>query len=64
MASITFATENERLLEKAREAGIEVRSFDGWKAEGRWVRRGEKQKAFRVKSGVRRAGINPITGED
>ena len=56
--------ENERLLEKARATGIEIRSFDDWKSAGRYVRRGEKQVGVRVKSGVRRVGIDPITGED
>lgn len=60
----TFQVENERLLEKVRENGIEVRSFDGWKAEGRWVIKGMRRSAFRVQSGVVRTGINPVTGED
>lgn len=59
-AKIAFQTENERLLEKLPG----VKSFEGWKSEGKWVKRGQKQKAFRVQSGVVRVGINPITGED
>jgi hypothetical protein len=59
-----FQIENARLLEKLCAAGTEVRSFDGWKSVGKWVKKGQKQKAFRVKSGVRRVGIDPITGED
>lgn len=61
---VAFASENERLLEKLRDAGTDVRSFEGWKHAGKWVRRGEKQRAFRVQSGARRVGIDPITGED
>lgn len=63
-SKMAFQSENERLLEKVQAKGIEVRSFDGWKMVGRWVKRGEKQTAFRVQSGVRRIGTNPITGED
>ena len=52
--------ENARLLEKVDN----VDTFDGWKAAGRFVRKGEKQRSFRVQAGFRRVGINPITGED
>jgi hypothetical protein len=61
---LAYLSENERLLEKCRAKGIEVRSFDGWKEAGRWVKRGQKQKAFRVQAGSYRAGTDPITGED
>lgn len=61
---VGFMAENERLLEIARLDGVEVRSFDDWKREGRWVKKGQKQKAVRVRSGQRRVGIDPITGED
>ena len=61
---LAFGCENERLLEKVRATGTEARSFDGWKDVRRWVKRGEKRKAFTVQSGVRRTGIDPITGED
>lgn len=64
VAKLAFAAENERLLEKVREAGADVRSFEGWKAAGLFVKRGEKQKAFRVKSGTVAVGIDPITGAD
>jgi hypothetical protein len=53
--------ENSRLLEKL---GGKVRDFNGWKAVGKFVKRGEKQRAYRVQAGVVRTGINPITGED
>jgi hypothetical protein len=56
--------ETIRLVEKAVAAGEPINTFDGWKAAGRFVRRGEKARAYRVKSGVRRTGIDPITGED
>lgn len=61
---MAFQAENERLLEKLQVRGMEVRSFEGWKAVGKWVKKGERQQAFRVQSGVRLVGINPITGED
>ena len=57
-----FQIENERLLEKVK--GVDVRSFNGWRLAGKWVKKGEKQKAFRVQAGVVRVGIDPITGED
>jgi hypothetical protein len=57
-----FQIENERLLEKIE--GQDVRSFEGWKRAGKWVKKGQKQKAFRVRSGVVRTGIDPITGAD
>jgi hypothetical protein len=63
VSRIGFAAENERLLEKARLSGIEINSFDGWKLQGKFVKRGEKQKAIRVKSGLRAAGTDPISGE-
>jgi hypothetical protein len=63
-AKLGWGCENERLLEKLRAKGVEVRSFEGWKLVGKWVKKGEKQKAFRVQSGVYKAGIDPITGED
>lgn len=52
--------ENARLLEKVPGA----KTFDQWRAVGKWVKRGERMKAFRVRAGVIRAGIDPITGED
>lgn len=64
VTKIAFQVENARLIEKLREKGHKVNTFEGWKSEGKWVKRGEKQKAFKVQSGVRKAGINPITGED
>jgi hypothetical protein len=62
-ARIERDIENERLLEKLRAKGIEVRSFDGWKLVGKWVKKGEKQKAYRVQSGSYKY-MDPITGED
>ena len=59
-----FQIENVRLLEKLAAKGIDARDFNGWKLAGKWVKKGEKQKAFRVQAGVRAAGIDPITGED
>lgn len=59
--SIAFQVENERLLGKVTG---EVKSYGGWKLAGRQVKRGEKSKSFRVKSGQVRTGIDPITGED
>lgn len=61
---LAFQSENERLLEKVRAGGIELRSFGDWKQRGKWVKRGEKQKAYRVKSGVVRVGTDIKTGED
>ena len=60
---IGFESENERLLEKLLAKGVEVRSFDGWKDAGKWVKKGEKRKAFRVQSGSRRYEV-PGTGEE
>jgi len=54
---------NEIYLEKARANGVEIRSFEDWKRIGKWVKRGEKQKSVRVKSGHFKR-MNPITGED
>lgn len=62
--ALAFGAENCRLLEKFREGGIVAYSFEEWKSLGKWVKKGEKRKAFRVQSGVRRVGINCITGED
>lgn len=62
--NIAFQAENARLLEKLAAKGIVAKSFEGWKAEGKWVKKGQKQKAFRVQAGVKRVGIDPITGED
>jgi hypothetical protein len=61
---IGWEAENARLLEKLAAVGIDARTFDAWKAEGKWVKRGEKRKAFRVQSGVRMVGIDPISGAD
>ena len=61
---LAFASENERLLEKARAAGVVIHTFDGWKLLGKWVKKWQKQKAIRVKSGSRVVGIDPITGAD
>ncbi len=60
-AKIAWTAENTRLLEKL---GGKVRTYEGWKAVGKQVKRGEKQRGFRVQSGVVRTGIDPITGED
>ena len=57
-----FAINNERLLEKAIEAGIEIRSFDGWKRVGKFVKKGEKQMQVRVVDGSY-GEYNPVTGE-
>lgn len=63
MGRAEFQIENERLLEKAREAGVEIRSFEGWKSVGKWVRKGMKTKTIQVRAGsVRR--VNTTTGED
>ncbi len=62
VSRIAWQVENARLLEKVR--GVVVKTFEQWRAEGKWVRKGQKQKAFRVQAGVRRTGIDPITGED
>lgn len=56
--------ENARLVEKAAANGAKINTFDGWKAAGRFVKRGEKSRGYRVKAGVVRTGIDPITGED
>lgn len=64
MSRIEFQIENARLLAKLCEAGTVVKTFDQWKEEGRWVKKGEKAKCFRVRSGNKVVGINPITGED
>lgn len=61
--NIEFQIENERLLKKAREQGVEIRSFADWKDRGKWVKKGEKQMSVRVKNGQHRF-IDPITGED
>lgn len=61
---ISAQLENIRLVEKAAANGAKINTFDGWKAAGRYVRRGEKSRAFRVKAGVVRVGIDPISGED
>ena len=61
---IAAQLENARLVENAAAAGEPINTFDGWKAAGRYVRRGEKSRAFRVKAGMRRVGIDPISGED
>ncbi len=47
---IEWQVENERLLEKMNG---QARSYAGWKAVGRYVMRGQKQKMFRVQSGSR-----------
>lgn len=65
MGRIEFQVENARLCAKlCEECGIEVKTFDQWKSEGKYVKKGEKQKAFRVRCGSRKVGIDPITGED
>lgn len=58
-SKIEFEIENERLLEKLDN----VKSFNGWKAVGKFVKKGQKQKAFRVQSGSRCVGHDPISGE-
>ena len=62
MTKIEWQVENEYLLEKARAKGIEIRSFANWKAIGRFVRRGMRQKMVRVQAGSR-SEMDPITGE-
>ncbi len=62
--NIAWEAENARLLEKLAAKGVVAKTFDQWKAEGKWVKRGEKRKAFKVRSGVRPVGIDPITGDD
>lgn len=62
-SKLSWAAENERLLEKLRMSGIEVHSFEGWKGLGRFVKRGSKSRAFQVQCGMVRIGINPVTGE-
>lgn len=59
MRRIEWQAENERLLEKL---GGRARSYAGWKAVGRYVKRGEKQKRFTVQSGTR-SEMDPLTGE-
>lgn len=61
---IAWQAENVRLLDKLCAAGIEVRTFDGWKEVGKWVKKGERQRAYRVQAGSRRIGIDPVTGDD
>ncbi len=63
-SKLAWESENERLLEKLRAKGIEVRSFDDWRNMGRYVKCGQKRKAFTVQSGYRKTGIDPMTGED
>jgi hypothetical protein len=60
---IAAQLENVRLVEKAAANGAKINTFDGWKAAGRFVKRGEKSRAYRVNAGVVRVGINPISGE-
>lgn len=49
-----WIVQNDILLERlSRETGKAVRSFDGWKAIGRFVRRGQRQKAFQVCYSIR-----------
>jgi len=60
--TIEHQVENEYLLEKCREQGLEIRSFDGWRLAGRWVKKGQKQKAYRVRCGTTQR-MDPITGE-
>lgn len=61
---LQFKSDNERYLEAARATGVEIRSFDDWKQLGRFVKKGEKQKQVKVKVGYRKAGTDPISGED
>jgi hypothetical protein len=56
-----FQIENARLIEKLQAKGFKVNTFEGWKAEGKWVKKGERQKAFRVQAGTR-GYEDPITG--
>lgn len=62
--SMIWQAENERLLEKARLTGTEIRSLADWNSRGKRVRKGEKCKTVSVQSGERHCGIDPITGED
>jgi hypothetical protein len=56
--------QNDILLERlSRETGRTIRSFEGWKAVGRFVRRGQKQKSFQVCAG-HRTEQDPLTGDD
>jgi len=57
-----FRINNERLLEKARNAGTESRSFDDWKRIGKIVCKGEKQRAPIVEDG-KRGCYNALTGD-
>ena len=59
-----WLAEQSWLREKARQQGTEIRSFEEWRQLGRWVRKGQRQRAISVQCGVRRVGIDPITGED
>ena len=54
--------ENERLLAKARAAGLIIRSYPDWKQRGRAVRRGERQRRVSVPAGTR-AEYDPVSGE-
>ena len=59
MSRIEFQVENTRLLEKLSD----VHSYDGWKARGKQVKKGAKQRAYRVQAGTIRR-TDPMTGED
>lgn len=58
---VAFEIENERLLEKARVSGTEIRSLSDWRDQQRIVRKGEKQHKVKVKSGQRHYE-DPLTG--
>jgi len=58
---IEFQVENARLVEKAIEAGIDINTYEGWKANGRYVMRGERQVSVRVRNGSY-SQMDPITG--
>lgn len=59
-SKIEFQVENERRLEKLNNP--KIKSFEGWKAEGKFVKKGERQKSYRVQCGTF-SRMNPITGE-
>jgi hypothetical protein len=58
MSKIEFQVENARLLEKLPN----VDSYNGWKSRGKQVKKGAKQRAYRVQAGTIQR-FDPITGE-
>jgi len=62
MDRIEFQAQNAYLVEKAIEAGLDINTFDGWKAQGFFVKKGSKQQCYRVRAGSRTVE-DPLTGD-